>query len=105
MHPNSVLSVWQLTIMAVVPVVLLFAWLIAIYVASREPARQDLAVAGLTGRVGHRRDRLACSGQGRRAGAGAAARRPAGRLVQRPDATVAIRPPDGLSRSAGLDPG
>ena len=46
MYPNSVLSVWQLTIMAVVPVVLLFAWLIAIYVASREPARQDLAVAG-----------------------------------------------------------
>ncbi len=46
MYPNIVLSVWQLTIMAVVPVVLLFAWLIAIYVASREPARQDLAVAG-----------------------------------------------------------
>ena len=46
MYPNSVLSVWQLTIMAVVPVALLFAWLIAIYVAAREPARQDLAVAG-----------------------------------------------------------
>ena len=46
MYPNSVLSVWQLTIMAVVPVVLLFAWLIAIFVASREPARKDLAVAG-----------------------------------------------------------
>jgi len=46
MYPNSVLSVWQLTIMAVVPVVLLFAWLIAIFVASREPGRQDLAAAG-----------------------------------------------------------
>ena len=46
MYPNIVLSVWQLTIMAVVPVVLLFAWLIAIYVASREPGGQDLAVAG-----------------------------------------------------------
>ena len=46
MYPNIVLSVWQLTIMAVVPVVLLFAWLIAIYLASREPARQDLAMAG-----------------------------------------------------------
>ena len=46
MYPNSVLSVWQLTIMAVVPVVLLFAWLIAIYVAAREPRRQDLAAAG-----------------------------------------------------------
>ncbi len=46
MYPNSVLSVWQLTIMAVVPVVLLFAWLIAIYVASREPARHARAGAG-----------------------------------------------------------
>ena len=49
MYPNIVLSVWQLTIMAVVPVVLLFAWLIAIYVASREPARQGLAAAGSAG--------------------------------------------------------
>ena len=49
MYPNTVLSVWQLTIMAVVPVVLLFAWLIAIYVASREPVRQDLTVAGSPG--------------------------------------------------------
>jgi hypothetical protein len=49
MYPNSVLSIWQLTIMAVVPVVLLFAWLIAIYVASREPARPDLAAAGSAG--------------------------------------------------------
>ncbi len=49
MYPNSVLSVWQLTIMAVVPVVLLFAWLIAIYVAAREPVRRDLTVAGSPG--------------------------------------------------------
>ena len=46
MDPNSVLSVWQLTIMAVIPVVLLFAWLIAIFVAAREPARHDLTMAG-----------------------------------------------------------
>ena len=46
MNPNSALSVWQLTIMAVVPVALLFAWLIAIFIAAREPARRDLAVAG-----------------------------------------------------------
>jgi hypothetical protein len=46
MYPNSVLSVWQLTIMAVVPVALLFGWLIAIFVASREPGRQNLAAAG-----------------------------------------------------------
>ena len=39
MYPNIALSAWQMTIMAVVPVVLLFAWLIAIYVASREPER------------------------------------------------------------------
>jgi hypothetical protein len=46
MYPNSALSAWQLTIMAVVPVVLLFAWLIAIYVASRESGRQNLVAAG-----------------------------------------------------------
>jgi hypothetical protein len=46
MYPNSALSAWQLTIMAVVPVMLLVAWLIAIYVAAREPGSQDLAVVG-----------------------------------------------------------
>jgi hypothetical protein len=45
MYPNSVLSVWQLTIMAVVPVVALTVWLIAIYVAAREPGGSDLAAA------------------------------------------------------------
>ena len=45
MYPNSALSVWQLTIMAVIPVALLFGWLIAIFVASREPGRQSLAAA------------------------------------------------------------
>ena len=34
------LSAWQLTIMAIVPVAALFAWLIAIYVAAREPGGQ-----------------------------------------------------------------
>jgi hypothetical protein len=46
MYSNSVLSVWQLTIMAVVPVVLLFGWLIAIFVVSREPGRKNLMAAG-----------------------------------------------------------
>jgi hypothetical protein len=46
MYPNSALSIWQLTIMAVIPVALLFGWLIAIFVASREPGRQSLAAAG-----------------------------------------------------------
>jgi len=45
MNPNSALSAWQLTIMAVVPVALLFAWLIAIFIAAREPVRRDLTVA------------------------------------------------------------
>lgn len=46
MDPNSALSAWQLTIMAVVAVVTLAAWLIAVFVAAREPRRQDLTVAG-----------------------------------------------------------
>jgi hypothetical protein len=46
MDPNSALSVWQLTIMAVIPVALLFGWLIAIFVASREPGRQNLVATG-----------------------------------------------------------
>ena len=45
--PNSALSAWQLTIMAVVIVASLAAWLIAIYLADREPRRHDRAgVAG-----------------------------------------------------------
>ena len=46
MYPNIVLSAWQLTIMIVVPVATLFAWLIAIFIAAREPTRRDLATAG-----------------------------------------------------------
>ena len=46
MYPNTAFSAWQLTIMAIVPVVLLFGWLIAIFVASREPGGQNLAAAG-----------------------------------------------------------
>jgi len=46
MSPNSALSAWQLAIMAVVPVAALAFWLIAIYVAAREPGGQDLAAAG-----------------------------------------------------------
>ncbi len=46
MYPNSALSVWQLAIMAVVPVAALVAWLAAIYLAAREPRGHDLAAAG-----------------------------------------------------------
>ena len=46
MYPNTALSAWQLTIMAIIPVVTLFAWLIAIFVAAREPGGQHQAAAG-----------------------------------------------------------
>jgi hypothetical protein len=46
MNPNIDLSVWQMTLMAVVPVATLAFWLIAIYVVAREPRRPDLAAAG-----------------------------------------------------------
>jgi hypothetical protein len=42
---NSALSVWQLTIMAVVPVMALTGWLIAIFIAAREPARPEVPAA------------------------------------------------------------
>ncbi len=43
MSPNSALSAWQLAIMAVVPVAALAFWLIAFYVAAREPGRPPAA--------------------------------------------------------------
>ena len=46
MYPNSALSAWQLAIMAVVVVAALAVWLIAVYLAAREPRGHDLAAAG-----------------------------------------------------------
>ena len=43
-HPNTALSAWQLAIIAVVTVTCLSAWLIAIFLAGREP-RHDRAAA------------------------------------------------------------
>ncbi len=43
-NPNNALSGWQLAIMAVVIVAVLAAWLIAVYLAAREP-RRDRAAA------------------------------------------------------------
>jgi membrane protein implicated in regulation of membrane protease activity len=43
-YPNSALSAWQLAIMAVVVVACLSAWLIAVFLADREP-RHDRAAA------------------------------------------------------------
>ena len=47
--PNSALSGWQLAIMAVVIVASLAAWLIAIYLADREPRRHERAGAASPG--------------------------------------------------------
>ena len=49
MNPNTALSAWQLTIMAVVPVAALAAWLTAIFLAAREPrGRAQSAAASPT---------------------------------------------------------
>ena len=49
--PNSTLSAWQLAIMAVVIVASLAVWLIAVYLADREPRRDDRAGAVSPGRA------------------------------------------------------
>ena len=49
MNPNSALSVWQLTVIAVVPVAALAVWLIAIFLAAREPRGRTQEVASRTG--------------------------------------------------------
>jgi predicted metal-binding membrane protein len=47
MHPNSALSAGQLTIMAVVVVASLAAWLILVFLAARQP--RDTSAAVTTG--------------------------------------------------------
>lgn len=42
-YPNSALSAGQLAIIAVVPVLSLAAWLIAVFAASRQPRRRGAA--------------------------------------------------------------
>ena len=42
-YPNSAVSAWQLAIIAVVPVLALAAWLIAVFVAARQPRRHAAA--------------------------------------------------------------
>jgi hypothetical protein len=44
--PNSALSVWQLTLLGVVPFALLVGWLIACFIAAREPRSHGAAAAG-----------------------------------------------------------
>ena len=45
MYPNSDLSAGQLTIMAVVVVAVLAAWLIAVFLAARQPRDKSAAVS------------------------------------------------------------
>jgi hypothetical protein len=42
-NPNTVLSAWQMTIMAVVPLLALIGWLIAIFIAARAPRQRAAA--------------------------------------------------------------
>jgi hypothetical protein len=46
MNSNSALSAWQLAVMAVVPVMMLAAWLIAVYLAARDTGGHKQATAG-----------------------------------------------------------
>ena len=45
-YPNSALSAWQLTVIALVAVGTLAIWLIAVYLAAREPRGHEQAAAG-----------------------------------------------------------
>jgi hypothetical protein len=47
--PNIVLAWWQLTLMAVVPVVTLAGWLIACFIAAREPEVRNAAAGPASG--------------------------------------------------------
>jgi len=42
-YPNNVLSAWQITLMIAVPLMLLVGWVIAVFIAAREPAVPGLA--------------------------------------------------------------
>jgi hypothetical protein len=42
---NTTLSTWQLVIMAVVPLTALIGWIVAIFIAAREPGRPQAAPA------------------------------------------------------------
>jgi hypothetical protein len=55
MYPNSALSVGQLAIIVVVPVLCLAFWLIGVFVAAREPRRRDSG-AGMTSLPQHPAD-------------------------------------------------
>jgi hypothetical protein len=43
MYPNNVLSAWQMTLMITVPLTLLVGWVIAVFLAARQPAVPGVA--------------------------------------------------------------
>jgi hypothetical protein len=45
-YPNSDLAMWQLIVIGVVPVLMLVIWLIAIYLADRQPRKRAASAAG-----------------------------------------------------------
>jgi hypothetical protein len=42
-YPNNILSAWQMTLMIAVPLMLLVGWVIAVFIAAREPAVPAIA--------------------------------------------------------------
>ena len=90
MNPNSALSAWQLAVMAVVPVMVLAAWLTAVYFVARDTGEHKQASGWFTPGISRRREGLPFAAPG--AGARAAASRPCGRVARRPDDTAVIRP-------------
>lgn len=46
MYPNPALPAWEMAIMAVVPVMALTVWLVAIYLAARDTGGHKQAAAG-----------------------------------------------------------
>jgi membrane protein implicated in regulation of membrane protease activity len=74
-NPNNALSAWQLAVMAVVVVAVLAAWLVAIYLAAREPRRDGATPTSPSETTG---SAAAGTGHDQRARVGAAGPRPHG---------------------------
>jgi hypothetical protein len=58
-YPNSDLATWQLIIIGVVPFLMLVIWLVAIYLADRQPREQAASAAGSPAATVTSRDRAA----------------------------------------------
>jgi hypothetical protein len=44
-YPNNVLSAWQMALMIAVPLAMLIGWIIAIFIAARDPRVTDAAAS------------------------------------------------------------